>query len=294
MVALGIDLGGTSVKIGAVEEGVVLEKARVFTRPDGDYAGIVRDIAGAALPLAEKYGAVRAGIGSCGLVDSARGAVCFSNNVGWENVPLAEDVGRLLSLPVHIANDAKCAALGEALYGAGRGYGRVLMLTLGTGVGGGFIEDGKLTGQGIYGDAAGIYGHITLEKGGRKCTCGRRGCFEAYCSATALSRRGSEVCGRKVSAEELFSLARSGDERAAGAVREFEEFLAAGTVSLVNALRPEIAVFGGGVSASADLFLPAVNRALEREAYGYAYAPVRAAAAILGNDAGIVGAAALQ
>lgn len=294
MVALGVDLGGTSVKIGAVENGSVLEKACVFTRADGDYGGIVRDIAGAALPLAEKYGALRAGIGSCGLVDSARGVVCSSNNVGWENIPLAKDLGRLLSLPVHIANDAKCAALGEALYGAGRGYGRVLMLTLGTGVGGGFVENGKPSGGGIYGDASGIYGHITLEKGGRKCTCGRRGCFEAYCSATALAARGRAMFGRPIDARELFSLAREGDGTALAVAEEFTDFLAAGAVSLANALRPEIIVFGGGVSASAEMFLPAVNTALEREVYGYGYAPLRAVAARLGNDAGVIGAAALE
>ena len=138
------------------------------------------------------------------------------------------------------------------------------MLTLGTGVGGGFVENGKLAAGSLYADAAEIFGHITVEYGGRQCTCGRRGCLEAYCSATALMRRGREVFGREVSAKEIFALAGSGNAAAAELTEEFAEYLAAGAVSLANALRPQAIVFGGGVSGSAGDFLPIIDRAFER------------------------------
>lgn len=294
MRAIGIDLGGTSAKIGALEDGKILERAAVQTRQDSDYGGILRDLAAAAGTLAEKYGAERVGIGSPGLIDRAGRRVCYSNNIRWNDAPLGLDLERELGLPVRMANDAKCAALGEALCGAGRGYSRVLMLTLGTGVGGGFVENGKLAAGSLYADAAEIFGHITVEYVGRQCTCGRRGCLEAYCSATALMRRGREVFGREVSAKEIFALAGSGNAAAAELTEEFAEYLAAGAVSLANALRPQAIVFGGGVSGSAGDFLPIIDRHLKEEVYGYAFAPVKAVAAQLGNDAGMIGAALLQ
>ncbi len=293
MKVLGIDLGGTSAKIGVVEESKILERVSVPTRQDGSYRGILHDLAGAARELSEKYGACRIGIGSPGLIDTVAGKVCCSNNIAWENAPLGKDLEAELNLPARIANDAKCAALGEALYGAGRGYSRVLMLTLGTGVGGAYIQDGKADSVDKYADASEIFGHMSIEHNGRLCTCGRRGCLEAYCSATALTKRAREVLGESITAEQLFLRAREKDFAAEKLILEFIDYLADGTVNLVNAVRPQIVVFGGGVSASAEAFLPGVNDRLAQEVFGFVFAPVKAVRATLGNDAGIVGAAAL-
>lgn len=290
---LGIDLGGTTAKIGIAEGDRVIGRVTVPTRSDGEYSAVLQDLATASKKLIDLYGAEHIGIGSPGLIDTSSGTVCFSNNILWKNVPLGKDLESALHLPVRIANDAKCAALGEALYGAGRACSRVLMLTLGTGVGGAFVRDGMEEMGNMYADASAIFGHMTIEHGGRPCTCGRCGCLEAYCSATALAKRAKEVLKEDLSAEELFLRAQNKDASAEKLIAEFAEYLADGTVNLVNAFRPEIVVFGGGVSASSDLFLPAVNERLARDTFGFAFAPVRAVSAALGNNAGIVGAAAL-
>lgn len=294
MRSLGIDLGGMSAKIGIVEDGVILDTVAVPTRADSDYEGIVSDLTAAAKKLAAGHSVRKVGIGSPGLIDSVTGKVCYSNNIRWSDAPLREDISRALGLPAMIANDAKCAALGEALYGAGKGCSRVAMLTLGTGVGGGFVLDGRLDSGSEYADSSGAYGHMTLYPGGEPCNCGRRGCLEVYCSATALARRAAAVLGSGATAKDLFETARAGNAGAAEIVRRFAADLGTALVSLANILRPERFVIGGGVSASADLFLPAVNDMLRKEVYGSSRASVEACAAKLGNAAGMIGAASLR
>lgn len=293
MKSLGIDLGGTSAKMGVVEDGVILATVSVPTRQDSDYKGIVHDLTQAAKELLKEHRVRKVGIGSPGLIDSVTGKVCYSNNIRWSDAPLRDDIGRELGLPALIANDAKCAALGEALYGAGKGHRRVAMLTIGTGVGGGFVCDGRLENGSLYADAAGIFGHMTLYPEGRPCNCGRKGCLEAYCSATAIAARGREMFGEGVTAKDVFDLAGSGDLKAKNIVNEFAHDLGTALVSLANILRPECFVIGGGVSASSDMFLPTIGRMLENEVYGNS-APVRVYAAKLGNAAGVIGAASLR
>lgn len=294
MKALGIDLGGTSAKIGLVEDGQILNSASVPTRKDSDYEGILGDIVKTSKQLIsnERIGSV--GIGSPGLIDTASGTVRYSNNIRWENAPLKDDIQKALGVPAYIANDAKCAALGEAIYGAGAGYSRFAMLTLGTGVGGGFVVNGKLEEGTLYGDASGIYGHLTLYPDGRPCTCGRRGCLEAYCSARAVENKAQSILGKKVSAKAIFEAAANHNFVAEEIVDEFTRNLAVALVSLANILRPQCFAIGGGLSADAEQFLPYVNEMLEKEVYGWAYAPVKAVRAKLGNTAGMIGAAALN
>ena len=232
------------------------------------------------------------GIASPGLVDTYQGVVRYSNNFGWHNVPLAKDLSDCLELPARIANDAQCAALGEALYGAGKGIPRMAMLTIGTGVGGGFVRDGQLETDG-YGSMAYIFGHCVIAHDGKLCNCGQRGCLETYASATAIARRGEQVFEGSKNVRQIFELARAGDKVAQGVLREFLEYLTVGVVNVANILRPQVIVIGGGVSASGDLILSAVNQGLENGVYGYEYAPVRAVCARLGNQAGIVGSANL-
>lgn len=294
MKSLGIDLGGTSAKIGIVEDGVILETSSVPTRSDSDYRGIVTDLTDCAKSLIGSHRIRKIGIGSPGLVNSVTGTVCYSNNITWSDAPLRDDISRILGVPALIANDAKCAALGEALYGVGKGYKRVAMITLGTGVGGGFVVDGRLENGSIYADASNIFGHMTLYPEGRPCNCGRKGCFEAYCSATALAERGRAVLGDETTAKDVFDSVRTGNVKAKKIVGEFSRDLGLALASLANILRPECFVIGGGIAASADMFLPAVNDILEKEVYGADYAPVKAYAAKLGNTAGIIGAASLR
>ena len=269
MISLGIDLGGTSAKLGVVEDGVILASATVATRADSDYEGIVHDLTEAAKGLLAGYRVRKAGIGSPGLIDSVTGKVCYSNNIKWSDAPLRDDIGRELGLPALIANDAKCAALGE-------------------------VCDGRPESGSPYADAAGIFGHMTLYPGGRVCNCGRKGCLESYCSATAIAARARYLTGKKMTAKDVFDAARAGDAKAQTVIDEFSRDLGTALVSLANILRPECFVIGGGVSASADLFLPAVNETLRREVYGSSHAPVKAYAAKLGNAAGVIGAASLR
>ena len=168
------------------------------------------------------------------------------------------------------------------------------MLTLGTGVGGCFVVDGRLESGSVHADASGIFGHMTLHPDGRPCNCGRKGCLEAYCSATAIAKRAQLALGEDTTAKDVFDAARANHPKAREIVDEFADDLGTALVSLANILRPECFVIGGGVSASADLFLPAVNETLRREVYGENYAPVKAFAAQLGNSAGIIGAASLR
>ena len=293
MKALGIDLGGTSVKLGIVQDGAVISSASVPTRKNSDYEGIVGDIVAAAKKLCDGHEIEKAGIGSPGLINSSSGKVCYSNNIRWSDYPLRDDISKALGVPAVIANDAKCAALGEAVVGAGKSYSRVAMLTLGTGVGGGFAVNGKIESGNIHADASGIFGHMTLVPGGRECNCGRKGCLESYCSATAVSERAQSVFGRQITAKEVFRLALERNRVAKKIVDDFAGYLAVAIVNLANILRPECFVIGGGMAASAEMFLPIVRKKTERELYGEKYAPVKIVSAQLGNAAGIVGATLL-
>ena len=293
MVSLGIDLGGTQIKCGLVKDGEVIRFSVCDTGLQEGYAAVVDRMVKLSENVLEGDRAECAGIASPGIIDSRQGVVRYSNNFGWHDVPLAEDIHKRLGLPMHIANDAQCAALGEALHGAGKAISRMAMLTIGTGVGGGFVRDGRLETDN-YGSVAYIFGHAVIAHQGRECNCGRRGCLEAYASATAIAAQGRELWEEEKSVKDIFHAASTGDEKAREIIREFLEYLTEGAVNLANILRPQVIVLGGGVSASGDMILPTVNRGLEEGVYGYAYAPVRAVCARLGNQAGIVGAASLM
>lgn len=292
MISLGIDLGGTSAKLGIVEDGIILKSAQVPTRADSDYKGIVRDLTEASKKLIRSYKVEKVGIGSPGLVNTATGRVCYSNNIRWSDAPLRDDISKELGLPAAIANDAKCAALGETVCGAGKGFRRVAIITIGTGIGGGFVVDGKLESGSIYEDASSTFGHMTIVPDGRLCTCGRKGCLEAYCSATAISEKAKTILETS-SVKEVFERAKKKDAKAVWLVENFAFYLGAAAVSLANILRPQRIVIGGGVSASAEQFLPQIQSMVQREVFGAEYAPVDVVAAKLGNKAGIIGASLL-
>ena len=279
MMRLGIDLGGMSAKLGIVENGVIIKRSTVPTRRDSDYEKILADLIDAAKELIGDLPIEGIGIGSPGLINTKSGTVNYSNNIRWSDKPLRDDLAM---------------ALGEAVFGAGKNFSRVAMLTLGTGVGGAFVKDGKLESSSLHDDASGIFGHLTLYPDGKPCNCGKNGCLEVYCSATAMNKKAISILGEGSTAKELFSAAREGDPDAKHAIDTFAHDFAIGLSSLGNILRPEIFVIGGGMSKDADHFLPYVNEVLKREVYGWDYAPVTAVQAILGNDAGIIGAAVLN
>lgn len=300
MMTLGIDLGGTDIKFGIMENETVVFQTSCRTPVTEGYQAVLDCLAGQAGWLLSAYPAVEfVGIGSPGLVDISSGTVLYSNNFGWNNMSLGRDMSLRLGVDVRVANDAHCAALGESLYGAGRGLSRMAMLTIGTGTGGGFVRDGRLDSD-PYGSMAYIFGHMVIDHGGRQCNCGRRGCLEAYASAGAVSRAsmrispGDPLCSTECQdVQSVFMTAREGDETSVGIVNRFVEALCEGAVNIGNILRPQKIVIGGGVSGSSDMFLPQINHALENGVYGYSHAPVEAVCAQLKNRAGLIGAGSL-
>lgn len=233
--------------------------------------------------------------------------VVYSNNLVWKNVPLIKTLKEELNLPVYVTNDANAAALGEYHFGAGKKYKSLVMLTLGTGVGSGIVFNGKLF-EGNLG--AGVeLGHEVIKIGGEKCTCGRKGCLEAYASATALIRQAQKAMesdkdslpwkltdGNKenVNGKIVFDALREGDKTAEKVVKKYTEYLAAGVTNVINAFHPQAIVLGGGIRAAGDVFLTPLKSEVNRGIFGGTkFAPVEIVMARLGNDAGIYGAAAL-
>ena len=306
----GIDLGGTFVKCGIVDEtGRILVKDKIPTGKDRPYKEIAADIAALAVRLAERGGVAPegAGIGSPGTVDSSRGVIVYSNNIRWSNVPLGEELSRLIGLPVAVTNDANPAALGECFCGAGSGYRNVVFVTVGTGVGGGLVLDGSLYEGG--GSAGAEIGHTVIRMGGERCTCGRRGCFEAYASATALIRQTRaamakyaqsamwQLCGGNADnadGKTAFDAMRAGDRAGTQVVRGYIRYLSEGIANLCNVFRPDAVLLGGGICAEGETLLAPLRKKVDAMLFGgSSYAPVRILAASLGNDAGLCGAARL-
>lgn len=306
----GIDLGGTFVKGGIVdEEGNILIKDKIPTGKERPYAEIAADMAQLVFDLAKKAGispadVKAAGVGSPGTIDSKNGVIVYSNNIRWEKVPLGKELQKHLGIPVFITNDANAAALGESFAGAAKSYPNSVFLTLGTGVGGGVILDNKLF-EGNRSAGAEL-GHMVIRMGGEKCTCGRKGCFEAYASATALIRQTQramekdkasklwEICPNleDVNGKTAFDGMRAGDKTAEKVVKNYITYLAEGIANLANIFRPDAVVLGGGVCAEGDTLLVPLRRKVNRLLYGGTkYAPVPVTVAQLGNDAGLVGAA---
>ena len=305
---IGFDIGGTFTKGVAVDEnGTVIAKNKVKTEYSSGVANIPSTIGKLYYSLLASEGCEGAeilaiGVGVPGIVDTARGVVMASNNLGLFNYDLTRECERLFRLPVKIANDANAAALGEARFGFAGKYKNAVMLTLGTGVGGGIIIDSRLY-EGNLGAGAEL-GHTVIRAGGRKCPCGRHGCLEAYASATALKGRVLDMTKKhpdspmsKSSKEKDARLAfeyYGEDEYAREIVDEYLEALGCGIVNLANIFRPEVIILGGGVSAAGDLLVKPLSRMLDNEIYGGSYGPaVKIEVARLGNDAGALGAVAL-
>lgn len=318
MYTIGIDLGGTNIAVGLCDKELkILDKGSVPTHANRDAESIVRDMAALTEKIIKRNGLSISeidyvGIVSPGAVDTEKGIVERAFNLPFKNFALAEVFKNFLPIErVVIANDANGAALAEALVGAAKGTKDSLMITLGTGVGGGIILDGKIFSGGMSCAGAEL-GHTVIVAGGRQCSCGRRGCFEAYSSATALTDMTKEKMGElelkgissalfdmakkegKVSARTAFDAKRAGDRYGAELVDDYIFYLAAGVTDMINIFQPEVISIGGGVSNERDNLIVPLKEIVDREQFTRDNKKkTRIVRAALGNDAGIVGAAGL-
>jgi glucokinase len=310
---IGIDLGGTKILTGLVNEvGQVIAEDYRKTRAKKGLDFVVGRLAESALQAMQNAGAPASsiqavGIGVPGPVDTDEGIVTQPPNLpGWRNVPVRAMIEEALGIPTFLENDANAAALGEYLFGAGRGSTHMLYVTVSTGIGGGFILDGKLY-HGADG-AAGEIGHVTILPRGPHCGCGNRGCLESVASGTAIAREGRELVIRgvptliselvaqnpdAVTAKLVAEAAQRGDSEAQEIIREAMGYLGVGIASLVNLLNPEIVVIGGSLIKLGDILFDSVRRAVKRRAFPVASQRVRIVPAELGDRVGVCGAAAV-
>ena len=313
MYYIGIDVGGMSIKAGVADiNGNVLHKTTIVTRGNYDaeytisndiHKLIVKLLDEANIPE-EKIAAV--GIGQAGSIDSERGIINYWNNIPMKNVHVVEELKKWHKMPVFIDNDANVAALGECVFGAAKGLRNVMLVTLGTGVGSGIIIDGKIY-RGEYGAGAEA-GHMRIVMNGEPCTCGGRGCWEAYASVSALIRQTkaamekhpeSMMCSIAAEMGEVngitsFKAARAGDKAALEVVARYIEYVGTGLVSLQNIFRPQIFLIGGGISKEGEFLTDPLEKFVQDGMFDKETGdPVKICPAALHNDAGILGAAAL-
>lgn len=311
---MGIDLGGTNIKAGVVDDAFrIIGRAKAKTgipRPAEEVMDAMAECAkAAATDAGVPWEQIRqVGIGVPGTANEETGVVEYANNLLFENVPMREYLQKRLHKEIDITNDANAAALGEVLAGAARGASNAVAVTLGTGVGGGIIIDGRLFTGFHYGGAE--LGHMGIVLGGRKCTCGRRGCLEAYASATGLIRSTKEAMeafpnslmwelarenGGNVSGRTAFLAAGRGDAAAQAVVNDYIQHLGYGLASIINILAPEILVIGGGVSNEGENLLRPLVECVRPQLYiRTPEKQTRIVLATLGNDAGLIGAAFLS
>ena len=312
MFYIGIDVGGMSVKTGLVDEaGNILFKHSCPTGVERGYGAVIRDIAQLGLDAVTKSGhsmdEIKAiGIGIPGIMDQRTGIIPFCTNLAWHDVPILEAMKQYTDLPVYVDNDATVAGLAESVKGVSAGTKNSVFVTLGTGVGGGIIINGKPF-SGAHGVASEI-GHMVTVAGGLPCTCGKRGCWERYASATALIRAGRVLCAenpkcalmkavegdiRTITAKDVFDLAMEGDEDCTHIFENYVYHLVVGLTNLINVYDPEVIVLGGGVSHSGAFLLNAVRALLPKYVFFKSMPYARVELAQLTNDAGIIGAAML-
>jgi glucokinase len=331
--SIGVDLGGTNLRIAALDEqGRLMEKVTLGTKTILGRDQVLNDMCGAIRQLSEKFKGIATllgvGIGVPGIIDMQTGLVRESPNLpGWSDYPVRSEIEKRLGAPAILENDANVAALGEKWLGAGRHVGDMAMLTLGTGVGGGIILGGKIW-HGMTG-MAGEFGHMTVESEGQQCGCGNRGCLEQYASATAVVRMAREAIAAgdatglakaansdvEFNAKEIYNLAIQGDEGARRIFRRVGRALGIALAAMINGLNLEMYVIGGGASSAWEAFSPSTFEELRQRCMVYAAtAPADSLGtssgasghveagtgtktivtrALLGSDAGLYGAARL-
>ena len=287
MALLGIDLGGTTVKIGiSTDAGSPIGRTSIDTRAEHGADDTITRIALAARELAGLSDAITAcGIGIPGELDRDGQRLVRANHFpGWTNVPIARRLSDELGVPAVLENDANCAAWGELRAGVGRGATSLACVTLGTGVGGGLVIQGELW-TGANG-AAGAFGHLSVDPNGPLCRCGQRGCVEQYASATAVATRYGHG-----SARDAFAAAARGEADAVSVIDWACDGLAAGVANVIHAIQPDVVVLAGGMAAAGDLLLSRVRAGVARRVRAAWLGAVRIECSSLGDDAGWIGAA---
>lgn len=311
MYSIGIDLGGTNICVGLVDEkGNILTKLTTPTINERSSDLIIGDMASMCNKIIEENGLLKKdvkciGIGCPGLIDTKNGIVVYSCNLNFDNVRLSEEMEKLTGLPIFIENDANCAALGESLWGGAMGFFNSITITLGTGVGAGIVIDKKVY-HGAFNGGTEI-GHMVIKVDGEECGCGHKGCWEAYASASALIRDARITAAkyphsklfqlsngdiRTIDAKMVFDAADEGDSHSEKLLENYYKYIAVGISNLINIFEPQIIIMGGGVCAQGERLINAVKANVKKLVYG-GDLKTEIAAAKLGNAAGIVGAAML-
>lgn len=311
MLRIGIDLGGTNIAAGIVNEnGEILFKSSVPTGATRPKEEIIDDIALLCKNLCKESGTDFASIESVGIavpggVDEKKGVIILTPNIPFSGLPICDILSEKLDgKRVTLANDANAATLAEVLAGAAKGADNAVMITLGTGVGGGIVIDKKIY-SGSNG-LAGEIGHFVIQMGGEKCGCGRRGCFEAYASATALIRMTKDELNKcfmsgeatlmaessRITARTAFDAFKKGDAAAARVIEMYTDALANGITSMINVFQPDVFIIGGGVSGEKQFLIDLLQPKIDAEEFARnAEKRTRICTATCGNDAGIIGAA---
>lgn len=291
LVRAGVDIGGRYTKVGLVDE----EQRFIAYRelpfdPASPPEKAVQDAGNMVLALLAENRVdldlcANAGVGVAGIVED--GVVKYSNNIGWKDVPVAALLAEQLPIPIHVANNADCAVLGEMAAGAAKDCQDVLLLTVGRGVGSGLVHSGQL-----YDGAE--FGHMVIEEDGRPCSCGRNGCWEAYVSVTALRKETEETLGTPMEWEELWKAASGGDKKAQELAENYIRRLSTGVVNLVNILHPKMVVIGGNLAAYGETWLEPLKESVQNKSFGGKHSAMpEIRAGILGRKAGTLGAANL-
>ncbi len=313
MYYIGIDLGGTNIAAGIVDEdGQIIYKESIPTQKKRNQQEIMEDMAKLSQRLLEEAGIKlqdlqSIGVGSPGSPDLKEGIIIYNNNLGFRNAPIRKVIQKQIPVPVYLNNDANCAALAEGLLGAAGGVKYSVTITLGTGIGGGIILNNEIYSG--FNNAGAELGHMVILSDGRECTCGRKGCWEAYASATALIELAQEAASKnhdsllftlvngeltQITAKTPFDAVKQGDPIANKVVQEYIGYLAEGVSNIINIFQPEILVVGGGVSKQGDYLLNLLQERVNQEIYSKEEIPkTKLRTALLGNDAGIIGAALL-
>lgn len=309
--SIGVDIGGMSIKCGIVDDtGKIIRSDRVSVAKDA--AKDVESIVNLINILLKKQNIFitdvkGVGVGCPGAVNSSSGIIEILPNLNWENVEIVKILEEKLNTKVRITNDANAAALAEYKFGAAKDFNSCAMFTIGTGIGGAYIENGKML-EGKFGKGSEL-GHVTLVLDGIPCSCGRKGCIERYISATALIEQTKSVMANdkdslmwniannldNVDGKTAFTAAKQGDKTAIGVVDTYVKYLSESIMSMVNVFRPDAFILGGGVSGQGDYLINKIKAYCEKFDYGYKGTPVpKIICAKLGNDAGIIGAASLM
>ena len=314
MYYLGVDLGGTTIKVGLVNESYeIIQNVSGPTGRERSFEEVLKDMAMLCKEVMDKQGITEKdihsiGIGSPGIASPNEGIILSSSNLNFDHVNVRHEIQKYIDTDVYVENDANCAALGEVICGAAKGEENVIVVTLGTGVGGGIINKGKIYRGSFFG--AGEIGHqVICFDGGLPCGCGRKGCWEQYASATALIRQAREAVkehpesqiltlskenkAENINAKVVFDAAQAGDQVADEVLQRYFKYIACGVTNLINNFEPSMIVLGGGMSAQKAYLTEPVTKYVQEEMYGGLSLKTKITAATLGNDAGIIGAAFL-